>query len=74
MTVSIKQSSYLTATELTVVTTLSATTIWRKCKSKDFPAPLYLGNKKLWKREDVDKWLADNLTATPTHNNLAKEG
>ncbi len=51
-------------------TALSVTSLWRKSKDGSFPSPVYLGNKKLWYQHQIDKWLEDNLSTAPSHNNL----
>ena len=40
-------------------TGLSRTTIWRKIRSGDFPAPIQLGpNSVGWPEHEVDAWVA----------------
>ena len=48
----------------------SKPTLWRYCRDKQFPKPLYLGNKKLWLQTDVDAWVKENLKAESTALNL----
>jgi len=36
---------------------VSAVTLWRKTRSKDFPAPLRIGKRNFWWRPDVEDWL-----------------
>ena len=47
--------------EVAEVTGLSKTTIWRRVKSGDFPAPLRLGSLATrsvgWREGDVEKWI-----------------
>ena len=47
--------------EVAEVTGLSKTTIWRRVKSGDFPAPLRLGSLTTrsvgWREGDVEKWI-----------------
>ena len=47
--------------EVAVVTGLSKTTIWRRVKSGDFPAPLRLGSLATrsvgWRSGEVQTWL-----------------
>ena len=51
--------------EVTEVTGLSKTTIWRRVKSGDFPAPLRLGSLSTrsvgWRFSDVQTWLDSRL-------------
>jgi len=44
--------------EVMELVTLSRTTIYRKVKAGEFPAPKRLGSRTMrWKREDVLTWL-----------------
>ena len=42
---------------------LSRTSIWRRIKDHDFPAPVLLGGPKTravgWRRADIEKWIAN---------------
>ena len=42
---------------------LSRTTLWRRRKAGDFPAPVRLGGRGSravgWRRTDVERWLAE---------------
>jgi prophage regulatory protein len=41
----------------------SPTTIWRLCKSGQFPAPLKLGARKnAWRQSDIENWIASRQT------------
>ena len=38
----------------------SAATLWRKCKSGDFPKPIQLGpNSVGWLESEIDDWIDD---------------
>ncbi|MBQ0824367.1 AlpA family phage regulatory protein [Microvirga sp. HBU67558] len=38
---------------------LSRTTVWRKIREQDFPAPVRLTNHSIgWRQSDLDGWLA----------------
>lgn len=40
------------------ITSFSATTLWRKCKSGEFPKPVRLSaNVTAWRVEDVRAWI-----------------
>jgi prophage regulatory protein len=40
-------------------TGLSRTTVWRRIKDKEFPAPLKLTDHAIgWRQSDLDDWLA----------------
>ena len=47
--------------EVVEITGLSKTTIWRRVRSGDFPAPLRLGSLATrsvgWKEEEIEKWI-----------------
>ena len=47
--------------EIIQVTGLSSTTIWRRVKAGDFPAPVRLGSLKTrsigWREGEVQQWL-----------------
>ena len=47
--------------EVVEVTGLSRTTIWRRVKSGDFPAPVRLGNLATrsvgWRESEIRKWI-----------------
>ena len=46
-------------------TSLSRTTIWRKTRSGDFPAPIQLGpNSVGWLEHEVDAWVANRPRVT----------
>lgn len=48
-----------------VRTGLSRTTIWRKIRSGDFPAPIQLGENSVgWPEHEVDAWVADRPRVT----------
>lgn len=32
------------------------TTIWRKYKRGEFPAPKYLGTRRVWDIDDIEAW------------------
>jgi len=45
------------------VTCLSRTTLWRRRRDGDFPAPVRLGGRRSravgWRREEVERWLEE---------------
>ncbi len=46
--------------EVLVRTGLSRTTIWRKVRCGDFPAPVQLGKNSVgWPEHEVDAWVAN---------------
>lgn len=46
-------------------TGLSRTTIWRKIRAGDFPAPIQLGpNSVGWLDEEIDTWVANRPRVT----------
>ena len=53
------QVKLLTAKEVLVMTGYkSRTTLWRRVKSGEFPAPIALSaNATRWKREEVEAWV-----------------
>ncbi|MCH8467117.1 MAG: AlpA family phage regulatory protein [Roseinatronobacter sp.] len=32
-------------------------TLWRWINERDFPKPIYIGNRRYWKESDVLSWL-----------------
>ena len=54
--------------EVVEVTGLSRTTIWRRVKSGDFPAPVRLGSMATWSvgwpESKVERWLDSRPTLT----------
>jgi prophage regulatory protein len=50
---------------ITEILPFSATTLWRKVKSGDFPAPIKLGSTmNAWKAEDVAAWIKKQEAAS----------
>ena len=47
--------------EVVKITGLSKTTIWRRVRSGDFPAPVKLGSLATrsigWRQEEIEKWI-----------------
>ena len=47
--------------EVVRVTGLSKTTIWRRVRSGDFPAPVKLGSPDSrsigWRQEEIERWI-----------------
>ena len=47
--------------EVVRVTGLSKTTIWRRVRSGDFPAPVKLGSLATrsigWRQEEIERWI-----------------
>lgn len=64
-------SSLVSTTEVKRQTGLSSTSLWRKAKNGSFPAPVYLGQKKMWYQHQIDTWLDENLKTEPQFNNLS---
>jgi prophage regulatory protein len=45
-------------------TGLSRTTVWRKIRDKEFPAPVKLTDHAIgWRQSDIDAWLASRQRA-----------
>ncbi|NOQ14241.1 MAG: AlpA family phage regulatory protein [Methyloprofundus sp.] len=65
-----QRSNLISTVQVKHQTGLSNTSLWRKAKNSTFPAPVYLGSKKMWYQHQIDAWLEENLTTEPTHNNL----
>jgi predicted DNA-binding transcriptional regulator AlpA len=36
---------------------ISDMTLWRWINERDFPKPIYIGNRRYWKESDVLAWL-----------------
>ncbi len=65
-----QNSNLISTSQVKLQTGLSNTSLWRKAKQGKFPAPVYLGSKKMWYQCQINKWLEENLTTEPSHNNL----
>lgn len=51
-------ATYIRQKQLLQIVPFSAATLWRKVKSKEFPAPLKLSERvTAWRVEDVRAWL-----------------
>ena len=48
---------YLTINDLIKILNLSRATIYRKIKSREFPAPLKQGKFSYWKIDDIEEWI-----------------
>ena len=44
--------------EVERATDLHRTTIWRKCRTGAFPAPIYVGDLRKWPETAIAEWLA----------------
>ena len=57
------QPAILRQREVTTLTGLSKTTLWRRVRAKEFPSALRLGGPGSravgWRRTDVEKWLRE---------------
>lgn len=53
----------LTAKGLAALTNISERTIWRWSASGRMPPPIRLGRKVLWRRQDIDAWVAAGCPA-----------
>ena len=57
------QESFLTEAVTSQMTTLSRATINRKVATGDFPAPIYISERrKAWKESAVRQWMVDQET------------
>lgn len=57
--------------QLALIIPFSRTTLWRKVKDGEFPAPVHLSaNVTAWKVELIRKWIEDQ---TPAGTELASE-
>lgn len=65
-----RNSNLISTAQVKLQTGLSNTSLWRKAKNGTFPAPVYLGSKKMWYQHQIDEWLNENLTPKPAYNNL----
>ncbi len=75
----------LTKQQVMAMTSLSASTIWRRIQAGDFPMSLQLSPGKVgWHEEEIDLWLESrprgvaqlpaNLNKIPITNNPSTEG
>lgn len=62
----------ISTSEVVRQTGLSAVSLWRKSKTGDFPAPVYIGSKKFWYQDEITKWIEANERTEPLFNNLSK--
>lgn len=57
---------------------LHRTTIWRKCRAGDMPAPHYLGDARRWWLHEIEAWEAAQAARPPEARrgarNLTPEG
>lgn len=54
----------LSATLVAKYTSLGKSTIWQLLAKEEFPAPIKVGARTLWKRADVDAWIEDQVAVT----------
>ena len=53
---------------------LSATTIWRLRRRKQFPEPVAVSaNRKVWREADVNSWIERRTAAPPEASSTANE-
>jgi predicted DNA-binding transcriptional regulator AlpA len=54
------------------------TTIWRKCREGAFPAPHYIGERRAWWLDEIEKWesaeMARPASARRAARNLRARG
>jgi len=54
----------ISAREVTKLTTLSRTTLWRATRAKKFPTPVSISSSRVaWPLHEVQAWLADRCDA-----------
>ncbi|MCU6498916.1 AlpA family phage regulatory protein [Rugamonas sp. A1-17] len=55
----IPQIGFIRQPQVLLIASFSATTLWRKCRSGQFPKPVRLSaNVSAWRVEDVRAWVA----------------
>lgn len=58
-------TGYVRQSALLRIVPFSATTLWRKVKTKQFPAPVKLSERvTAWRAEDVRAWMTNITPAT----------
>ena len=55
------------------ITLFSASGLRSRTAEGRFPRPRYLGIKRVWYMWEVEKWMEENITDEPTHNNVRPE-
>ena len=59
-------------TEVLKVTGLGRSSLYRRVKAGDFPAPVRLGGEHSravgWRRSEIEDWIATRPRATDTHH------
>ena len=64
--------------ELTQMLGLSKSTIWRRIRQGEFPAPFLLGGERAravgWRESAVLAWLDAHETASESHSDTSQEG
>lgn len=53
MTAETKRNEFLNVAQISVEYPISISTIWAELKRGKFPAPVMIGRKKVWRREDI---------------------
>ena len=38
------------------------TTIWRKCRAGEFPAPHYIGERRAWWLDEIEGWEREQMS------------
>lgn len=62
----------LSVIQLADLLQLSTRTIWRMRSASQLPKPLQLGGSVRWRREDIEKWIADGCLSPQSQENKSK--
>ncbi len=70
MSESVPKKRIMRAKEVEELVGFSRTTLWRRIRDKQFPAPLRLGGSNSravgWRVEEIDRWIADLQPSSDT--------
>jgi excisionase family DNA binding protein len=58
LTIGVNNSLLLTVGQVASLLAISPRTVWSKVASGSMPAPVRIGRLCRWRREDIEKWVA----------------
>lgn len=52
---------------------LSVASVWRKTKAGEFPTPIRIGRRTLWRSDEVTEWIERETAASRAESHSAKK-
>jgi prophage regulatory protein len=67
-----EQQRFLRVRGVSQKTSLATSTIWKKVREKQFPAPVHLGPQvTCWVESEIDDWMNQKIEASRSQNQAA---